>query len=199
MAKHRTTQEVNAGSMADIAFLLLIFFLVTASIETDVGLDRMLPQKNDNHIADIKQRNLFEISLNNTYDIMANGEVISVESLRQKVMEFIDNGESNCDYCRGIGANELSEHPSKAIVSIKTQRNTSYPIYVTVQNEVLGAYNQLRDSESLRLFKVPFKDMEVEYYLEETNEERKQLLKERIEVIREMYPQKILEPETINN
>lgn len=199
MAKHRTTQEVNAGSMADIAFLLLIFFLVTASIETDVGLDRMLPQKNDDHIADIKKRNLFEISLNNTDDIMANGEVISVESLRQKVMEFIDNGESNCDYCRGIGANELSEHPSKAIVSIKTQRNTSYPIYVTVQNEVLGAYNQLRDSESLRLFKVPFKDMEVEYYLEETNEERKQLLKERIEVIREMYPQKILEPETINN
>ncbi|MDC6387475.1 biopolymer transporter ExbD [Maribacter sp. PR1] len=199
MAKHRTTQEVNAGSMADIAFLLLIFFLVTASIETDVGLDRMLPQKNDDHIADIKQRNLFEISLNNTDDIMANGEVISVESLRQKVMEFIDNGESNCDYCRGIGTNELSEHPGKAIVSIKTQRNTSYPIYVTVQNEVLGAYNQLRDRESLRLFKVPFKDMEVEYYLEETNEERKQLLKERIEVIREMYPQKILEPETINN
>ncbi len=199
MATHRTVQEVNAGSMADIAFLLLIFFLVTASIETDSGLNRMLPQKNEDTIADIKERNLFEISINNADEIMANGEIIHFEVLRKGVTEFIDNGGSNCDYCRGIGTDELSEHPGKAIISIKTQRNTSYPVYVSVQNEILGAYNHLRDRESLRLFGVPLEEMELEYYKEETNEERKQLLKEHIEVIREMYPQKILEPETVKN
>ena len=199
MAKHRTTQEVNAGSMADIAFLLLIFFLVTASIETDSGLNRMLPQKNQEAVADIKERNLFEISINNADEIMANREVIQLEVLRKGVTEFIDNGGSNCESCLGNGTDELSEHPGKAIISIKTERNTSYPVYVSVQNEILGAYNHLRDRESLRLFGVPLEEMELEYYKEETNEERKQLLKEHIEVIREMYPQKILEPETVKN
>lgn len=199
MATHRTAQEVNAGSMADIAFLLLIFFLVTASIETDAVINKMLPPKNDETIAEFKERNVLEISMNNTNDLMVNGELLNVESLRKRVVGFIDNGESLCDYCQGEGVDYLSENPTKAIISIKTQRNTSYPLYVSVQNEVLAAYNDLRNRESLRLFNVSFQDMEKEYSMQAIKEDTKRKLKEQIESIRERYPQRILEPVTIND
>jgi hypothetical protein len=199
MAIHRIAQEVNAGSMADIAFLLLIFFLVTASIETDVGINKMLPPKNDETIAEFKERNVLKISMNNTNDLMVNGALFNVESLREKVVSFIDNGASSCDYCQGEGVDYLSENPIKAIISIKAQRNTSYPLYVSVQNEVLAAYNDLRNRESLRLFNVSFQDMEKKYQMQSTNEGTKRKLKEQIERIRERYPQSIWEPVTIND
>lgn len=205
MKNHRDVQEVNAGSMADIAFLLLIFFLVTTSIENDTGLNRLLPPKNNHEIADIKERNLFEISINDKDQIMANGEILQLQNLREKIIAFIDNGglpiESSgyCDYCEGRGLDNLSEHPSKAILSIKALRNTSYPIYVAVQNEVIGAYNVLRNRESSRLFNTTFEEINLEYYSEESTEEQKKRLKERLEIIRELYPQKIIEPETVNN
>jgi len=205
MKNHRAVQEVNAGSMADIAFLLLIFFLVTASIENDAGLNRMLPPENNEVIADIKERNLFEIRINDNDQIMANGEIHQLQNLREKVMAFIDNGglpvQSNeyCDYCKGEGLSTLSEHPSKAIVSIKARRNTNYPVYVAVQNEVIGAYNTLRNRESLRLFATTFEAINSEYYEEESTDKQKVQLRERIEIVRKLYPQKILEPETINN
>lgn len=205
MKNHRTVQEVNAGSMADIAFLLLIFFLVTASIESDTGLNRMLPPKNNEAIADIKQRNLFEISINNEDQILANGEISYLKNLREELIAFIDNGglpsqsDSYCNYCQGKGSDILSENPSKAIISIKAQRNTSYPTYVAVQNEVIGAYNVLRNRESLRLFNATYLDISSEYDSGEITEKRKLQLKEQIETIRTLYPQKILEPQTINN
>lgn len=195
MATHRTVQEVNAGSMADIAFLLLIFFLVTASIDTDAGLNRMLPPKDNDIIAEFKQRNLLKINMNNNNELMVNDELLNVESLREKVVSFIDNGESLCEYCLGEGVDYLSENPSKAIIAIEAQRNTSYQLFVTVQNEVLGAYKDLRNRESLRLFNTSFEEMEIEYYKEETPHEKKGKLKQQIESIRKMYPQKILEPE----
>lgn len=191
--------------MADIAFLLLIFFLVTASIQNDAGLNSTLPPRNNEAVADIKQRNLFEISINGYDEIMANGEILQLQTLRERLVIFIDNGglsiQSNgyCDYCKGERLSDLSENPSKAIVSIKAQRNTSYPIYVTVQNEVLGAYNELRNRESLRLFNTPFEAIESEYYEEEITQEQKVQLEQRIETIRNLYPQKILEPETIKD
>jgi disulfide oxidoreductase YuzD len=205
MKNHRTVQEVNAGSMADIAFLLLIFFLVTASIESDTGLNRMLPPKNNEAIADIKQRNLFEISINNEDQILANGEISYLKNLREELIAFIDNGglpsqsDSYCNYCKGKRLDILSENPSKAIISIKAQRNTSYPTYVAVQNEVIGAYNVLRNRESLRLFNTTYLDINSEYDSGEITEKRKLQLKEQIETIRTLYPQKILEPQTINN
>lgn len=199
MATNRIAQEVNAGSMADIAFLLLIFSLVTAHIETDAGINKMLPPQNDEIIAEFKDRNVLKISMNNTNELMVNGELLNLEGLREKVVAFLDNGESFCDYCQGGGVDYLSENPTKAIISIKTQRNTSYPLYVSVQNEVLAAYNHLRNRESLRLFNVSFQDMEKEYYLEETKEDIKSERKGQIESVRELYPQRILEPENIND
>ncbi|MEP2279366.1 biopolymer transporter ExbD [Maribacter sp.] len=205
MKNHRSPQEVNAGSMADIAFLLLIFFLVTTSIENDAGLNRLMPPEVNDVIFDIKERNLFEISINNADLIMAEDDIIDSKNLRDKVIAFIDNGgisngnEGFCVYCKGNRLANSSENPDKAIVSIKTQRNSSYPVYVAVQNEVLGAYNFLRNRESLRLFNTTYEAMSTQYYNDEISENQKIKLKERLEIIRALYPQKILEPETVNN
>ncbi|WP_027065058.1 MULTISPECIES: ExbD/TolR family protein [Maribacter] len=205
MKNHRSPQEVNAGSMADIAFLLLIFFLVTTSIENDAGLNRLMPPNDNEAIVDIRERNLFEISINNSDQIMAEEEIINSKILRKKVIAFIDNGgytlgiDGYCDYCKGDRLPDLSENPDKAIISIKTQRNTSYPVYVAVQNEVIAAYNALRNRESLRLFNTPYETIYSDYYNEEINDDQKGQLKERLEIIRALYPQKILEPETVYN
>jgi len=205
MKNYRVPQEVNAGSMADIAFLLLIFFLVTTSIENEAGINRLIPPDIiDTHV-DIKERNLFEISINNADYIMAKDEIIDSKNLREKVIAFIDNGgvssekEAYCTYCKGNRLAELSENPDKAIISIKAQRNSSYPVYVTVQNEVIGAYNFLRNRESLRLFNTTYEAINSQYYNEEISDYQKIKLKERLETIRALYPQKILEPETVNN
>jgi len=205
MKNHRNPQEVNAGSMADIAFLLLIFFLVTTTIENDAGLNRIMPPDDNNAIVDIKERNLFEISINDADLIMAEGDIIDSKNLREEVIAFIDNGgfsmqeEGYCNYCKGNRLTDSSENPDKAIISIKAQRNSSYPVYVTVQNEVIAAYNELRDRESLRLFNTPYETIYSDYYNEEISEDEKKVLKERLEIIRALYPQKILEPETVNN
>ena len=205
MKNHRNPQEVNAGSMADIAFLLLIFFLVTTTIENDAGLNRIMPSDDNNAIVDIKERNLFEISINDADLIMAEGDIINPNNLKEKVITFIDNGglpleaEGYCNYCKGNRFTDSSENPDKAIISIKAQRNSSYPVYVEVQNEVISAYNALRNRESLRLFNTPYETIYSDYYNEEISEDKKKVLKERLEIIRALYPQKILEPETINN
>ncbi|MDO6471478.1 biopolymer transporter ExbD [Maribacter sp. 1_MG-2023] len=205
MKNHRNSQEVNAGSMADIAFLLLIFFLVTTTIENDSGLNRSMPPNIKDNSVDIKERNLFEISINDADLIMAEGDIIDPKNLREKVITFIDNGglpleaEGYCNYCKGNRFSDSSENPDKAIISIKAQRNSGYSVYVAVQNEVLAAYNDLRDRESLRLFNIPYKTIYSDYYNEEISEEEKGQLKERLEIIRALYPQKILEPETVNN
>lgn len=205
MKNHRSPQEVNAGSMADIAFLLLIFFLVTTSIENDAGINRSMPPDITDNTVDIKERNLFEISINDVDLIMAEDNIIKPTDLREKIIAFIDNGgmsienEGYCTYCKGNRLANSSENPDKAIISIKTQRNSSYPVYVLVQNEVIGAYNFLRNRESLRLFNTTYETIYSDYYNDEISEDQKKILKERLEIIRALYPQKILEPETVNN
>ncbi|TDT46799.1 biopolymer transport protein ExbD/TolR [Maribacter spongiicola] len=205
MKNHRLPQEVNAGSMADIAFLLLIFFLVTTSIENDAGINRSMPPEVNDAIVDIKERNLFEVSINDADLIMAEGDIINPKNLREKVIAFIDNGglpmqeEGYCNYCKGDRMADSSENPDKAIISIKAQRNSGYPVYVAVQNEVIAAYNDLRNRESLRLFNTHYETIYSDYYNEEISEDQKGQLKERLEIIRALYPQKILEPETVNN
>ncbi|TVZ16629.1 ExbD/TolR family protein [Maribacter sp. MAR_2009_72] len=204
MKNHRLPQEVNAGSMADIAFLLLIFFLVTTTIENDEGLNRLMPPENED-IIDIKQRNIFIIVINDNDQILAEDDIIDLENLKGQVISFIDNGglsadhDEFCTYCKGDRLEDSSENPSKAIISIKSSRKTSYPVYVAVQNEVVAAYNHLRNRESLRMFGISFEAIHREYFSEETKNDKKETLKDRLEIIRELFPQKILEPESINN
>jgi len=205
MKKNRTAQEVNAGSMADIAFLLLIFFLVTASIEYDSGLNRLMPPENKESEVNIKKRNLLEIQMNDHDEILAKGEIIPIQHLKDVIISFIDNGgqllleEGYCDYCKGARLKDLSENPSKAIVSISASRNTSYPTYIAVQDEVMASYNFLRNREGLRLFNTTYEAINTQYNNQEITDEEKKGLKEKLETLRTFYPQKILEPETMNN
>ena len=204
MKNKRIAPEVNAGSMADIAFLLLIFFLVTASIENDVGLNRMLHREDSESTVVIKKRNLMEISINSENNLMVKGEIIELKQLRKAVVAFLDNGgisegeEGFCDYCRGKQLSDLSENPDKAIISLKTNRKSDYSFYVSVQNEIIGAYNQLRNREGQRLFGLNYEQLVSDYNTSEITEQEKQLLKERITTLRTKYPQKLVEPETIS-
>ncbi|RKN79457.1 ExbD/TolR family protein [Ulvibacterium marinum] len=198
MARRAGAPEVNAGSMADIAFLLLIFFLVTTTIETDAGLDRMLPpiEPPDTDVV-IKQKNIFQVNINKNGQLLADEELIDLKNLRAKAMEFLDNGgDGTCSYCKGRKNAESSDNPSKAIISLKNDRETKYGTYITVQNELVGAYNDLRNRESQRLFGRDFTDMEAEYLNPETSSSLKDELKEKVKSIQDLFPQKLSEAET---
>lgn len=203
MSKLKQAPEVNAGSMADIAFLLLIFFLVTASIETDVGLNRILSRDSTDPYMETKGRNLLEIGINAKNQLMVEGDILRLEELRTEVISFIDNGglqkddKNLCDYCKGERLAHFSEHPDKAIISITTSRDSDYAYYVSVQNEILGAYNFLRNRESSRLYGMAYETL-LENYGEDIGPTEKAAIKGKIEAIRAMYPQKIIEPEIIH-
>ncbi len=203
MRTKKTVPEVNAGSMADIAFLLLIFFLVTASIENDTGLKRMLPQENAKTTINIKKRNLFEISINPQNDLMVEDQIIKLKELRDMTITFLDNGGMAqgqmgfCGYCQGERSAHLSENPEQAIVSLTTSRNSDYAFYVSVQNEIIGAYNVLRNREGQRLFNMDYESLVSNYNKVDATTSEKSVLKRKIVTLRAMYPQKIVEPETI--
>ncbi|MGD1947415.1 MAG: ExbD/TolR family protein [Croceivirga sp.] len=202
MSVKNNVPEVNAGSMADISFLLLIFFLVTSSIENDEGIYRMLPKDGKRPSVEIKQRNLLEISIGNDNQLMVREEIIPLNKLRSKVVAFLDNGGAKngnsgfCEYCRGQASDDFSENPDKAIISLVSGSQCEYGFYIAVQNEIVGAYNSLRNREALSLYGTNYQ-MLIEDYNNETNELLKEGIKEKIQVLRTMYPQKIVEPETI--
>ena len=199
MARRAGAPEVNAGSMADIAFLLLIFFLVTTTIETDAGLDRMLPPIEPPEDIDvvIKQKNIFQVNINKNGQLLADEELIDLKQLRAKAMAFLDNGgDGTCTYCKGKRNAESSDNPSKAIISLKNDRETKYGTYITVQNELVGAYNDLRNREAQRLFGRDFTEMEAEYLNPETPQAIKDDLKDKVKKIQDLFPQKLSEAET---
>lgn len=144
----RHPATVNAGSMADIAFLLLIFFLVTTTISADKGILRQLPPDDcptGNCTEPIPERNLLRISLNDNQEIMVNDDVVMLEDIQPLVMNFVDNnGKSNCDYCQGDKLSESSDHPSKAVISLSHGALTKYYLFVSVQDEITKAYYDLR-------------------------------------------------------
>ncbi len=193
--------EVNAGSMADIAFLLLIFFLVTTTIETDAGLDRMLPPMEppeDNVV--IKQKNIFTVNINKNGQLLVEEELLDLKNLRKAAMEFLDNGgDGTCNYCKGARDESSSDNPSKAIISLKNDRETKYSTYITVQNELVGAYNDLRNREAQRLFNRKFTEMEAEYLNPETPSSVREELKDKVKQIQDLFPQKLSEAQTSTN
>ena len=193
--------EVNAGSMADIAFLLLIFFLVTTTIETDSGLDRMLPpiEPPDTDVV-IKQKNIFTVNINKNGQLLVEEELLSLQQLRQAAIDFLDNGgDGTCNYCKGRKDASSSDNPTKAIISLKNDRETKYATYITVQNELVGAYNDLRNREALRLFGRDFTDMEAEFLNPETPSSVRDDLKDKVKRVQDLFPQKLSEAETNTN
>jgi biopolymer transport protein ExbD len=187
--------------MADIAFLLLIFFLVTTTIETDAGLDRMLPpiEPPDVDVV-IKEKNIFTVNINKNGQLLVEEELLDLKELRSAAIAFLDNGgDGTCTYCKGKRDESSSDNPSKAIISLKNDRETQYGIYITVQNEIVGAYNDLRNRESQRLYGKDFTDMEAQYLNPETESAIRDELKEKVQKIQDLFPQKFSEAETTTN
>jgi biopolymer transport protein ExbD len=204
MAK-RAAPEVNAGSMADIAFLLLIFFLVTTTIEKDKGILRSLPPIDDSETEPpiIKQKNLFTVLINRNNQLLVEEEEMQLKDLRQAAIDFLDNGggtnaeDESCTYCKGKRSESSSDHPDKAIISMKHDRETSYDKYIEVQNELVAAYNVLREREAQRLFNRSFQSMLEE---KEKNQFKKdEKLNEQIERIKDLFPMKLSEAEPDKN
>ena len=192
---------MNSGSMADIAFLLLIFFLVTTTIETDAGLDRMLPPMEppeDNVV--IKQKNIFTVNINKNGQLLVEEELLDLKNLRKAAMDFLDNGgDGSCNYCQGRKDDSSSDNPTKAIISLKNDRETKYATYITVQNELVGAYNDLRNREAQRLYGRNFTEMEAEFLNPETPSAVRDDLKDKVKRIQHLFPQKLSEAETSTN
>jgi len=199
MAK-RSAPEVNAGSMADIAFLLLIFFLVTTTIETDSGISRKLPQWQPEDVEPpvIKQRNIFTVEVNSNNQLLVEEEEMELSELQEAAVEFLDNGagigDEACSFCQGARDESSSVNPQKAIISLMNNRGTEYGTYIAVQNELVAAYNQLRDREAQRMYGMTFTEMEKRYNDPSFNGD-KEVLKEKIDVIQDMIPQKLSEAE----
>lgn len=198
----RNTSEVNAGSMADIAFLLLIFFLVTTTIDKDKGIFRQLPKNETIESAPVKKKNLLIINVNSEGDLLVNDILFPREELAQKAIDFIDNGgitdeslELFCNYCEGERDAVSSDHPKKAVIAITSNRDTKYGDYIAVQNILTGAYNTLRDRTSQQLYSWSFTEIQaqVKAGAYEGNLEK---VKSQLNRIKEMYPMIITETET---
>ena len=170
----RKVQEINAGSMADIAFLLLIFFLVATTMNTDTGLVHMLPpmppedQKQED--IKVKERNLFLVFINGRGDIMAGAsgkqEPIDLHQLTERTKEFIVNPMDDENLPEKVNRDiDLPDgskwvYPvSEGVVSLQTTRDTGYQSYIMVQNELTRAFNEVRDEVAQRKFGAKFSDL----------------------------------------
>ncbi len=193
----RSSPEVNAGSMADIAFLLLIFFLVTTTIETDSGISRKLPpiEESEEDVV-IKQKNIFTVLLNGKDQLLVEDELMELEEIRAAAIEFLDNGggkgEDGCDYCKGKRDPRSSDNPDKAIISLKNERETSYAAYISVQNELVAAYTHLRNVRAEELYGKSYSEM-MKNYKDVNWPGNKKKLKQKINNLRKDYPQKLSE------
>jgi len=200
----RETPEINAGSMADIAFLLLIFFLVTTTMDVDSGISKKLSEKPPADYVPpiIKEKNIFEVNINRNNEMLVEGETMKLEELKEAAKAFIDNGGGEgkeedgvstgpCDYCKGARSASSSDHPNKAIISVQSDRLTEYGMYIKVQNELLKAYTELRNRLAMDKYRVSFEQLEEDFKNDRTNEE----LKKKVEFIRTSYPQIISDAE----
>ncbi len=169
MAK-RELQEINAGSMADIAFLLLIFFLVTTTMNTDSGLSRQLPPMPDEEVPEddikIRERNIFLVLVNKNDQLMVENELMDISDIREAAKEFIANPNNDPDLPAKtplevpyFGTREVTKNH---VISIQTDNGTSYGAYIAVQNELVAAYNELRNELAMQRFGEKYTDMKGE-------------------------------------
>ena len=183
--------QINASSMADISFLLLIFFLVTTSMDVNQGLARRLPapvppdQKVEN--TDINKRNLMVVKINSANQLMVQGQMLEIKQLRAKAKEFIKNENDDAtlpklveeDFGEPIG---VVKYTKDHVISVQNDVDTQYQAYLDVQNELVAAYNELRDECARQYFHKAYAELD--------EDQQKQVQK--------VYPQKISEAEPKN-
>lgn len=197
----RPAGEVNAGSMADIAFLLLIFFLVTTTMDVDSGLTRKLPPPPDENQPEednpIKERNVFIVLVNSNNDLLVEGELMDIADLRENAKEFIANPGNDADLPekeaeqidhfgvqdRGIPGLQIASDGkvmrSKQVISLQNDLGTRYGTYIAVQNELVAAYNELREELAQAKWGKPYSKLDEEFK----------------DAINDVYPQRISEAE----
>ena len=183
--------EINASSMADISFLLLIFFLVTTSMDVNQGLARRLPapippdQKIED--TDINKRNLFVVKINWENRLLVQGQELDVKQLRAKAKEFIVNANDDAnmpklfeeDFGQPFGT---LQYTKEHVISVQNDAETQYQAYLEVQNELVAAYNELREECAQKYFHKSYTDLDEEWQKK----------------IQKIYPQKISEAEPKN-
>ena len=191
MGKKRKTPGINGSSSADIAFMLLIFFLITTSMDTDKGLARRLPppvpkDQKKNEEMDIKKRNILVVLINSNNQILCNNEFIDIKQLREKVRNFIENpyNDEHMPEKTEVDVPFFGKQmvTKNHVISLQNDRGTEYQAYIDVQNELAAAYNELRDAVSRKKFGKAFAD------LDEDQQKAVQMI----------YPQKISEAEPKN-
>jgi biopolymer transport protein ExbD len=156
MRSKKEIPEINAGSMADIAFLLLIFFLVTVTMDVDTGITRKLPPPVENEKSvDQKQRNIFEVLINSANQLLVEGKPGNILTLKEDAKTFFLNPNDDIN----LPEKELKQidlmgnvYVSKGVISLKNDRGTSYEIYIKVQNELTRAFQEMRDQLAVEKF-----------------------------------------------
>ncbi|MDR1918809.1 MAG: biopolymer transporter ExbD, partial [Tannerellaceae bacterium] len=183
--KKRKVPQVNSTSTADIAFMMLLFFLLTSSMDTDRGLSRRLPppipkdQKNED--VDIKKRNILVVLINSTNQILCGDSYIQLNQLKDKIKDFVENPTNNEHMPEKVevdvpyfGNRMVTKNH---VISLQNDRGTAYQSYIDVQNEIAAAYNELRDDISMQKFGKKFVDLD----------------EEQQKAVQMIYPQKISE------
>lgn len=183
----RKTPEIPSASMADIAFMLLIFFITATSMDVDSGLERVLPQmppkdQQEDKTPPIKERNVFTVLIDKYNRLMVEGEITPISSLREKTKEFIQNpnDDPTLPETKMTEIPLLGEYPvTKGVISLQNDQGTRYGTYLEVQNELVAAINEARNDLSSAKF----------------GKKYDQLTSEQQEAIREAIPSRISEAE----
>ena len=188
MGKKRKMPGLNTSSTADISFMLLIFFLVTTSMDTDQGLGRTLPKPPEddqlNNEIKVKERNILNIPINKDNYVMIGDDYASLTDVKERAKEFIKNEENKPNLpelkpkkIKGLGKTMMVTE--NHVISVQTDRGTDYGVYFAVQDALVAAYNELRDELAKQEFGFKYEFL--------TEDQKK--------AIREVYPQKISEAE----
>jgi len=188
MGKKRKMPGLNTSSTADISFMLLIFFLVTTSMDTDQGLGRTLPkppeENQENNEIKVKERNILNVRINKDNYLLIGDDYCTVQDVKERAKEFIANKDNNPNLpelkpkkIAGLGKTMMITE--NHVISVQTDRGTDYGVYFVVQDALVAAYNELRDELAKEEFGCKYE------FLDE----------DRQKAIREVYPQKISEAE----
>jgi biopolymer transport protein ExbD len=187
----RGLQEINAGSMADIAFLLLIFFLVATTMDIDTGISRLLPPMPEEEQEDdqeIRERNVFVVLINKDDQLFVEREIVDISELKEMTKEFFLNPDDDPDLSekRPMTVDFFGDvMVSKGVISLRNDIGTSYGKYIAVQNELAAAVNELRNEICMSEFGKKYED------LDPLNETESEL----IEAVKDVFPMAISEAE----